>query len=63
MEKTEMMQAMSMQELQTINGGALTKNEERLIIFALGGLFGLAIYEISCNQKKGRLTFIKLIRI
>lgn len=52
MEKTEMMQAMSMQELQTINGGTLTKNEERLIIFALGGLFGLAIYEISCNQKK-----------
>lgn len=30
MEKTEMMQAMSMQELQTINGGALTKMKNGL---------------------------------
>lgn len=43
---------LSLQELTEISGGALSVNQERVIAFAMFGLFGLAIYEISRNQSK-----------
>ena len=34
----------------SIDGGELSPTQERVIIFACFGLFGLAVYEISRNQ-------------
>lgn len=33
-----------------IDGGNLSLNQERVIVFACFGLFGLAVYELSRNQ-------------
>ena len=34
----------------SIDGGELSVNQERIIVFAFFGLFGLAVYELSRNQ-------------
>jgi len=34
----------------SIDGGELSPNQERVIVFAFFGLFGLAVYELSKNQ-------------
>ena len=34
----------------SIDGGQLSPTQERVIIFACFGLFGLAVYELSRNQ-------------
>ena len=34
----------------SIDGGNISPNMERVIVFACFGLFGLAVYELSRNQ-------------
>jgi hypothetical protein len=35
-----------------IDGGTLTKNEARLVAFCIGGLVGLALFELSSSLPK-----------
>ena len=43
-------QELNMQDVTQVDGGQLSTNQERVIAFALFGLFGLAVYELSRNQ-------------
>jgi hypothetical protein len=45
-------QEMSLTEVMETVGGTLTKNEARLVAFCIGGLVGLALFELSSSLPK-----------